>query len=244
MAGGLLNLYGSFKQDLKKSGCPLQQRKSSEVLLEKESEVTILEKGDKIMKLICWLGLGLSLVNLSCTKKPTDSGQSSLKALKPESAAGSQPTPEATPAPIDTTHSSLALVPGESGEVRTPYRPGRQELRQLEALSEEAKTFAHLKDKPKQAIATYKKFCASCHGEEGQGGGLAGDNLPVAPTNFHEWNIKYGRTPELIALTTMNGRNDEVMPAFAAAMSREELWSVSYLVASWIEARPDNAKAQ
>lgn len=185
------------------------------------------------------LGLGLSFPLLSlqsCTKKSPESGSGSLKALNPAEAPASQPVA----APIDPTHSSLALVPSESGEVRTPYQPSKKEQRQLEALATEAQTYAHLKGDSKKAAAVYKKYCASCHGAEGRGDGPDGDQLPVAPTNFHEWNIKYGRTPELIALTTIHGRNDEVMPAYGTVMSREEIWSVVYLLASWIEARPDH----
>lgn len=192
------------------------------------------------MNFVYWLGLGLGLgLNLlSCHKKASDANQASLKALNP---AQNQASPSgAVQAPIDPTHAGLALVPHESGEVRTPYQPSPKEQLKLEALAAESKNFLHLKGEQTKALATYKKYCASCHGEAGRGDGPDGDKLPVAPTNFHEWNIKYGRTPELIALTTLSGRNDEVMPAYQGVLSTEQLWSVVYLVASWIEARPDH----
>lgn len=174
----------------------------------------------RILKMIpCLMFLQLPM----CTKKP---------ATLPNSE-----TPSSVPPPQDSSHAKFALSPQASGEVRTPWQATGRERLQLEALDAEALQF-----KPKdlaKAGVLFKNHCSSCHGLEGRGGGAVAESLAVAPTNFHEWPIKYGTKPSEIALTLTQGRNELTMPAFGAVLSKDELWALSYLVSSWIAARPD-----
>ena len=34
--------------------------------------------------------------------------------------------------------------------------------------------------------ATFAQYCANCHGDEGKGDGIAGQNLPIKPQNLTE----------------------------------------------------------
>ncbi len=167
--------------------------------------------------------LGLQL--MSCTKK------------KPAETA-----PEAAPAsamPQDTTHAKFPLTAQPSGEIRNVWQATPREKAQLVVLEQEEKTFAALKNQPDKGRAIFKLHCQTCHGPDGRGDGPAADSLPVAPTNFHEWPIKYGRKPTEIALTITVGRNEGVMLPFGGVLKTEELWAVTWLVDSWIAARKD-----
>jgi mono/diheme cytochrome c family protein len=168
---------------------------------------------------------------MSCTKK------------KPSETA-SAPA-EASPAvavPQDATHANFPLAAQASGEIRNAWVPSPHEKAQLEVLAREETQFAELKNKPEKGLAVFKLHCATCHGPEGRGNGPGGDSLPVIPTNFHEWPIKYGRAPHELALTISSGRNEGVMPPFSAVLKKEELWAVVWLVHGWIEARADSKK--
>jgi mono/diheme cytochrome c family protein len=183
------------------------------------------------MRLAWMIPVCLCLQLMSCTKK------------KPAETA-SAPA-EASPAaavPQDTSHAKFPLTAQPSGEIRSDWVPSPAEKVQLGILEQESKQFAGLKDKPEKGLALFKLHCASCHGPEGRGDGPAGDSLPVIPTNFHEWPIKYGRSPSEVALSITSGRNEGVMPPLGAALKKEELWSLVWLVTSWIEARPDSKK--
>ncbi|WP_141733007.1 c-type cytochrome [Oligoflexus tunisiensis] len=183
------------------------------------------------MRLAWIIPVCLSLQLMSCTKKkPTES------APAPAEASPAAATPQ------DATHANFPLTARPSGEIRNDWVPTPQEKAQLDVLEQEAKKFAGLKNQADKARALFKLHCATCHGAEGRGDGPGGDSLPVIPTNFHEWPIKYGRAPHEVAFTIINGRNEEVMPPFGAVLKKEELWSLVWLVTTWIEARPDNKK--
>ena len=84
---------------------------------------------------------------------------------------------------------------------------------------------------------TYKKAkCFECHGEEGYGDGKEADKLkddwyvPIRPTNFHEQLMKRGQEIEDIYMTLATGLNGAPMPAYAPALTEEELLSLAYYV--------------
>lgn len=183
------------------------------------------------MRLAWMIPVCLCLQLMSCTKKkPTETASAPAEASP------------AVAVPQDATHANFPLTAQPSGEIRNEWVPSPHEKAQLEVLSAEAKQFADLKNKPEKALALFKLHCATCHGPEGRGNGPGGDSLPVIPTNFHEWPIKYGRAPHELALTITSGRNEGVMPSFGAVLKKEELWSLAYLVSGWIEARADSKK--
>ena len=169
---------------------------------------------------------GLLQFPIACTKKPVDS------------------TPVSTPAPslqapMDSSHKAGIVVPDPvTGEVRTPYQPTEKEQLKLSAFEAEQTQYQKAQRNLAAGRKLFQTYCASCHGPEGRGGGPLADSLDVAPTNFHEWPIKYGSRPIDIALTISGGRNNKVMPAFGGSLKQEELWALVGLVSSWIEARP------
>lgn len=173
---------------------------------------------------------------LGCTKPGAQKTAGQPAAAIPEA---SEPGMQA---PLTPAHASIALTPDPvTGEVRAPTPISPRDQRELEQLALEAQSFTSSKEPAaqKKALALFKTACASCHGDEGRGFGPAADALPVAPTNFHEWPIKYGQQPAEIAFTLLRGRNDQVMPPLGAGMKKDELWSLVYLISSWYEARKD-----
>jgi len=82
-----------------------------------------------------------------------------------------------------------------------------------------------MSDQQKLAMggAIFKKQCASCHGEDGSGGGtLSGPSLQKA-------DFKYGRTPEAIKESVMKGRPGG-MPAFTNLQEIEVETLVAYVM--------------
>jgi mono/diheme cytochrome c family protein len=94
-------------------------------------------------------------------------------------------------------------APEEANKVENPIKP-------TEPSIEKGKEF-------------YNRMCASCHGVNGDGKGLAGKRLNPKPTNFveshgekmsdgeHYWKITKGRGP---------------MPSFEKKLTVEERWHV------------------
>ena len=175
---------------------------------------------------LAWLtAVYLCLQFTSCTKNKS---------------TASAPTAVEAPAPIpqDAVHSKFPLAAQASGEIRNIWQPSPREQAQLQAFEQESTQFASLRNNLSEGQALFKIHCSSCHGPDGRSGGPAAESLPVAPTNFHEWPIKFGSKPVELALTITGGRNDGVMPPFGGVLKKDELWSVVWLVSSWIEARP------
>ncbi len=162
----------------------------------------------------------------SCVKKPS------------EATSPPPPSPPAA-APMDANHrAGIVVADPVTGEVRTPYQPTEKEQMKLAAFEAELSRFEAAKKNLAPAKKLFQTYCAQCHGPEGRGGGPLADSLDVAPTNFHEWPIKFGSRPIDLALTISGGRNNNVMPAFGGSLKQDELWSLVALVSSWIEARP------
>ncbi len=80
--------------------------------------------------------------------------------------------------------------------------------------------------------------CGQCHGQRGRGDGLLAttlrdtDNRPVQPQNFTRGIYKSGRTSADLLRTILTGLAGTPMPAWAAALSPDEGWSVVYYVQS------------
>ncbi len=181
----------------------------------------------------------LLLVLLSCTKQPPKQ-EGPAQAALPEAAS---PGSDAANPPLTPSHANLPLAAtSESGEVRVVPPVTAKDQRILDELAVEALKFSELKTQNKKGAELFKTLCVNCHGTDARGFGPGADALPVAPTNFHEWPIKYGRTPADIAFTLLRGRNDGVMPALGDGLPRPDLWSLVYLIAGWYEARPDATK--
>ena len=81
--------------------------------------------------------------------------------------------------------------------------------------------------------------CSMCHGETGYGDGPSAATLvdafgnAIPARNYHKKShFKRGHTPRDIALTIHTGNNGTPMPAFDAAFSPDEIWSIAAYVYS------------
>lgn len=92
--------------------------------------------------------------------------------------------------------------------------------------------------------------CSTCHGEDGRGGGVAiyetdedGNQVvkpdewgnPSNPRNFQQAILRGGSRPIDIYRRVKYGISGTIMPAAAAELTDEDLWSIVYYVRSMIE---------
>ena len=84
-------------------------------------------------------------------------------------------------------------------------------------------------------IATGKRnfgtYCATCHGAQGNGDGIAAAPLNPKPRNFHKEKFKFGSTPEEVFKTITQGVSGTAMAPFVA-LSENDRWSLVYFVLS------------
>lgn len=87
----------------------------------------------------------------------------------------------------------------------------------------------------KVAEKIFAQQCASCHGAEGKGDGIAGANLNPKPRNFHSADQKWTNgTSELAIFNTLtNGISKNGMPAFSS-LSEDERWALVHQVRAWV----------
>lgn len=98
------------------------------------------------------------------------------------------------------------------------------------------------KDQRLEAIAAGKilftQVCAPCHGEQGEGGGVAAkgmvdsDGNPIQPANLRV-PLGCGDRPEDILRTLMTGMTGTPMPAFGEALTPEQAWQIVMLLQTW-----------
>ncbi len=76
--------------------------------------------------------------------------------------------------------------------------------------------------------------CMVCHGEKGNGKGLAAAALDPKPRNFKKGfkEFKFGTTLEAIVTTISNGSPGTAMPPFKDALKPEQLNAVASYVRS------------
>jgi high-affinity iron transporter len=76
-------------------------------------------------------------------------------------------------------------------------------------------------------VYTEKGACATCHGDQGKGDGVAGASLKPKPRNFTDAKWKYGtELPKVIASIT-NGTKGTSMAAYKDMLSKEEIEAVA-----------------
>ncbi|HKN58484.1 MAG TPA: cytochrome c [Gemmatimonadaceae bacterium] len=75
----------------------------------------------------------------------------------------------------------------------------------------------------RKARTDFKVYCATCHGEQGSGGGLVGSNLEVAPPSLTAPGVRGMSGGELFETITQ-GRG--AMPAYGWALPPVERWAV------------------
>lgn len=82
-----------------------------------------------------------------------------------------------------------------------------------------------------------KAECFKCHGTEGRGDGPSAEGMkdswgyPIRPSDLRR-PLKRGSTPEAIYRTVVTGLDGTPMPSYEDALPDEELWALSFYVAS------------
>lgn len=71
--------------------------------------------------------------------------------------------------------------------------------------------------------------CVPCHGEKGDGTGVAAAALNPKPRNFNTEPFKNGNTPDAVFKTLTTGLPGTVMVAFAH-LPEEERWALTHYV--------------
>jgi mono/diheme cytochrome c family protein len=76
----------------------------------------------------------------------------------------------------------------------------------------------------------YSRYCAACHGKEGQGDGLGGAKLDPRPSNLTDAEWKHGATDAEIIQVIHDGVKNTGMKAYGSRMTEHELWDlVNYI---------------
>lgn len=79
--------------------------------------------------------------------------------------------------------------------------------------------------------ALFGQHCASCHGDKGEGNGIAGKFLKPPPANFHDLERMSGISPFAAFNTIRLGVNGTGMMGFQG-FSDEEVWALSFYISS------------
>ncbi|MDQ6689883.1 MAG: cytochrome c/FTR1 family iron permease [Gemmatimonadota bacterium] len=81
-----------------------------------------------------------------------------------------------------------------------------------------------------QGRALYQRYCASCHGEKGEGGGLAAHTLSTPPPAIGVKSMTPELTPSLAYNVISVGVRGTSMPAFSASLTPQQRWnSINYV---------------
>ena len=76
--------------------------------------------------------------------------------------------------------------------------------------------------------ALYRKYCAACHGKNGQGNGALAKNLTTKPADLVERSAHHSDGDFAWKIT--NGRG--AMPAFKDQLSENEIWDLTNFIKS------------
>jgi mono/diheme cytochrome c family protein len=94
-------------------------------------------------------------------------------------------------------------------------------------IMKEGKSTPELIEKGK---TLYSTNCASCHGTEGKGDGVAGASLNPKPRNFHDLNNwKNGTTFSNIYKTLQEGITGSAMPSFSTLLPEDRIAIIHYI---------------
>ena len=99
--------------------------------------------------------------------------------------------------------------------------------REIDAVVSYLRELADVQHRPNPlsgwAQESYRAYCASCHGADGDGDGVAAGRLEPAPRSFRNPTWMAGQTDEALAQAVRVGRPGTAMPAFRALLSDAEI---------------------
>jgi mono/diheme cytochrome c family protein len=85
---------------------------------------------------------------------------------------------------------------------------------------------------------TFAKHCSECHGDEGKGDGMEGDDLDPKPSNLTDADWKHGSSDGEIFTVIQHGVKGTGMKAFAKKLTVHQTWDVVNYVRSIGPAKP------
>lgn len=98
---------------------------------------------------------------------------------------------------------------------------------QIDAVIAYLRRLAHVEPRPNPLVGwapeSYLSYCASCHGANGDGQGIAAGRLEPPPRTFRNPAWMAGQTDEKLADAIRNGRPGTAMPPFGALLSDAEI---------------------
>lgn len=94
-----------------------------------------------------------------------------------------------------------------------------------------------------QAPALYATHCATCHGTEGRGDGVAAATLDPAPANFHDPERNGRRSVRALYGAITQGVEGTSMAAFSQ-LTDDERWALAFFVSGWVFGDAQRAAGQ
>ena len=91
--------------------------------------------------------------------------------------------------------------------------------------------------------AVFLQNCATCHGPEGDGKGIAAAGLAPAPANFHDPDRLPSRGDDYVFWRISTGVPGTAMPAFGATISEADRWAILRYIRSLAPDTPPSATA-
>jgi mono/diheme cytochrome c family protein len=121
-------------------------------------------------------------------------------------------------------HSTIVEgVPGTS----MPSFYDELDNRQIDAVIAYLRVLANVEPRPNPlsgwAEESYRAYCASCHGVDGDGQGVAAGRIEPAPRSFRNPAWMAGQTDEKLVEAVRDGRPGTAMPPFGALLSAAEI---------------------
>lgn len=83
-----------------------------------------------------------------------------------------------------------------------------------------------------KAKASYTANCTLCHGDKGDGNGLAGAGMNPKPRNFAVDKFKAGEKPENVFKTISDGLPNTAMTGYAF-LAEDERWALASYILSF-----------
>ncbi len=181
-----------------------------------------------------WLGailISSMLVFTGCTQSGTTA--ETTPAATTTTAPAEQPEETA-----EQSEEAAEEAPSEAAQGEPPTGDPLEDLADAEGMEgyEEVMTMEVVESSPDSIALGRELFvtnCASCHGEDGSGGGPAAAALDPPPRNLHKsGEYKYGALDLGVYRTTAYGIDGTGMAPWEGILSSDEIWSLVHFVRS------------
>jgi cbb3-type cytochrome c oxidase subunit III len=118
---------------------------------------------------------------------------------------------------------SLAALVGQQHEAGAHHHPQAAQIKN--PVPADARSIA-------AGQKLFAKNCASCHGDQGKGDGMEGEELDPKPADLTDDQWKHGSSDGEIYVVIRDGVRKTGMKAFGSKMTGNEIWDVVNYVLS------------